>query len=260
MLKKIIVSLIVTTILGLAIWWVKNIDFVLFMKAPWALIASTVLAISLGVIRAAVNTRSYEAFISVERHTVGSFLGHWGTGAGIFLLMYSGFHTSSGGLFAMNLHFLGIVVTMFFGFYFLTDFLISKKYRNLLPDETDIIKGTIGKYFFRSNWYESGKYLSSQKAAFLSFALIGSEIAVTGAIKAIAFVNPIPLELVKIATTIHDISSGVFVLLLAVHILLVITVKSHRRLLRFWISSDRYERDRETEVKKERTEKQLMET
>ena len=138
----------------------------------------------------------------------------------------------------MNLHFLGLFFTSFFGGYFLADFFVSRKHEVLLPDARDVLHGTIGKYVLGLEWGERGKYLSSQKSAFLVFALIGSEVVITGAAKLAAFFWNIPPEVVDILTSIHDIAGLLFVLMLLVHVSLVIIVRSHRPLLRSWLTGN----------------------
>ena len=139
-------------------------------------------------------------------------------------------------LWAVNLHFLGLIVTLFFGFYFVGDFVASRKHEELLPDASDIFHGTIKKYLLRAPWKDTGKYQSSQRAAFLSFVVIGSEIVVSGGIKAAAQFGLVSTDLLKIATFIHDTAAVLFVLLLVVHIGLVILVKAHRKLLPTWFT------------------------
>ncbi len=252
MLKKIFLAALVLDVLGLSAWWMHDIDVLLLMYAPWALIASVFLGTTLGITRAVLRARSFRGI--GERHSVDAFLEHWGTAAGIFLLIFSGYWISSGGIFARNLHFLGMVVTLFFGGYFLADFLISRKYNALLPDGQDITRGTLGKYFLRTYWSEKGKYLASQKSAFLVFATLGSEIFFTGAIKAAAFFKAVPPDVIKISTSIHDAVGILFAGMLLIHILLVITVRSHRPLLGHWLSGDVAERHPEPSFREEPVE------
>lgn len=172
------------------------------------------------------------------RHTVDTLLEHWGTAAGIFILIVSGIqlHYFHGGLPAIKLHFLGIFFTLLFGTYFLADFVISAKYRTLLPGLKDIINGTIKKYLFRFKFKETGKYMASQRASFLLFAAAGAVILVTGVIKLLFFYIKIPFKLLETATKVHDISALIFGILLVIHILLVVARRSNWPLLSSWFS------------------------
>lgn len=132
----------------------------------------------------------------------------------------------------MNLHFIGLIITLYFGTYFLVHSLVTKKLKNLIPDFSDIIKGTFKKYIMGAKWTDKGKYLSSQKSAFLVFALLGAGIIVTGSIKTVAYYWGVPFKVTQIVTQSHDIIAGLFVLMLVVHIIFVVSIPSHRRLLK----------------------------
>jgi len=102
----------------------------------------------------------------VKRHNTGSFLEHWGTAAGIFLLMLSGLLLHGNpSLFQTNFHFLGLFLALFFGSYFLADFFASKKYFGLLPNLLDI--STVpSRSIFQGEWNDNGKYLSFRNQLF----------------------------------------------------------------------------------------------
>ncbi|MEE9583485.1 MAG: cytochrome b/b6 domain-containing protein, partial [Dehalococcoidales bacterium] len=184
---------------------------------------------------------------NVVRHGSGAFLEHWGTALGLFVLIVSGIllgflfipsqvQTLEGVFFPLNLHFIGIVVTLFGGSYFAADYLVSWKFRRLLPKPSDITGGFFGKYLLRRKWTAETKYLSSQKAAFLAGAVLGSVVLVTGAIKLAWRVWPIQTEILQWSTVIHDISALLFILYLIVHVLFVLVVPAHRVMLKSWIT------------------------
>jgi cytochrome b subunit of formate dehydrogenase len=230
-----IVIFIFTLMMGL--WWTYFARSILISDYSWAIPAALIGGGVAGVVRGIRKTRNRKTNTMAARHTVDSFLEHWGTGTGIFLMMVSGFKiVLDVSLWEINLHFLGLIVTLFFGFYFVGDFVASRKYEELLPDASDIYHGTIKKYLLRASWKDTGKYQSSQRAAFLSFVVIGSEIVVSGGIKAAAQFGSVANDVLKIATYIHDTAAVLFVLLLAVHIGLVILVKAHRKLLPTWFT------------------------
>jgi cytochrome b subunit of formate dehydrogenase len=210
-------------------------------------IAGAALGIIGGIIKIVLGSRKTN--LQPERHSIDSILEHWGTAVGIFILIVSGiqihYHT---GLPAIKLHFLGILITLLFGSYFLADFIVSRKYRTLLPDLKDIIDGTVRKYLFRFKFKETGKYMASQKASFLLFVILGAVILVTGVIKLLFFYITISFSLFKTATKIHDISAYVFMGVLVVHILLVIARRTNWLLLLSWFNGKTPERQ-ETQTK-----------
>ena len=198
-------------------------------------IAGATLGIAGAIIKILLSSRKTD--LQPERHSIDSILEHWGTAVGIFILIVSGiqihYHT---GLPAIKLHFLVILITLLFGSYFLADFIVSRKYRTLLPDLKDIIDGTVRKYLFRFKFKETGKYMASQKASFLLFVILGTIILITGVIKLLFFYITISFSLFKTATKIHDISAYLFIGVLAVHILLVIARRTNRPLLLSWFN------------------------
>jgi cytochrome b subunit of formate dehydrogenase len=239
-----IVIFIFTLMMGL--WWTYFARSILISDYAWAIPAALIGGGVVGVVRGIWKTRNKKTNKMTARHTINSFLEHWGTGTGIFLMMVSGFRiVQDMSLVAINLHFLGLIFTLFFGFYFVGDFVASRKHEELLPDGSDIYHGTIKKYLLRTPWKDTGKYQSSQRVAFLAFVVIGSEIVVSGGIKMAAQYGLVNANLLKIATYIHDTAAVLFVLLLVVHIGLVVLVKAHRKLLPTWFSGGAMEKRHE---------------
>ena len=195
--------------------------------------------------RLKLKKQAVEANEHAPRHTVGSFIEHWGTGIGIIILIASG--RMLGFVFTphpnvpptmqhVNLHYTGVFFTLIFGCYFLADFLASRGYKVLMPSLADIWQGTIKKYLLRKKWNDTGKYLSSQKSAFLVFAILGVGILVTGAIKTIYYVWQIPLQLVQNASYAHDIFALLFILMMIVHVLSTVVVPSHWHSFLSWFT------------------------
>ncbi|MFZ7104874.1 MAG: cytochrome b/b6 domain-containing protein, partial [Peptococcaceae bacterium] len=183
----------------------------------------------------------------IRRHGTGAFIEHWMTGLGIFLLIVSGFmmgflffphlaDTPRSVLFPLNMHFTGIIITVFGGFYFLTDYVFSGKLSVLMPGIKDITQGTIGKYLLKKKWKAETKYLSSQKASFLVFAVFGGVQLITGSVKVMGHLFRIPSSALAATTTIHDIFSLLFIIMLVVHILFVVLSPSYRTLLKSWFT------------------------
>jgi cytochrome b subunit of formate dehydrogenase len=235
MLKKVIlISSIITIGVGLAIFLLNDYRVILFHNLRWLIAGASCLGMLFGVYRGIKDKTSLKGSKGQpDRHTLDSFMEHWGTAVGIIILIISGIFLMAGFrlIFSKNLHFLGLIVALFFGSYFLFHFFISQKYRYLIPDYKDIIQGTIKKYLFRGKWKDTGKYLSSQKSSFLLFSILGIGIILSGAIKTLAFYFSVPLQLTLVATQSHDILARVFSVVLLIHILFVVISRSHRCLL-----------------------------
>jgi cytochrome b subunit of formate dehydrogenase len=246
MLRRVLFSigLIVFLVIASILWYQKfgtlYSQFQLFRDTRWvflfAFIAGGIAGIIGAIIKSVLNSRKTKS--QPIRHTVDAIMEHWGTAIGIFILIISGIqiHYYHGGLPAVKLHFLGIFLTLLFGTYFLADFFVSRKFRTLVPNLKDIVDGTLKKYLFRFKFKETGKYLASQKASFLLFAIIGVIILVTGVIKLLFFYISIPFKLDEIATKVHDISALLFGIILVVHILLAIGLHSNWTLLKSWLT------------------------
>jgi thiosulfate reductase cytochrome b subunit len=233
MLKKTLsAASVVIVIFALAIVMTYNARDFLFHSLGWVLELALILGILTGIIRGIMhNSRVQRSNPQPDRHTLDSFLEHWGTAGGIFILLISGFFILGDYRrgFSANLHFLGLVITLYFGTYFLAHFFVSKKYRYLLPGINDILGGTVKKYLLGADWKDTGKYLSSQKSAFLTFVIVGIGIFLTGTIKLAAFYFSIPGQLKFIVTRIHDYLTFFFLFFLLIHILLALITGSNRR-------------------------------
>ena len=239
MLKRVLFSLGLIVFIVIVSMWTINHKINLFQETRWIFIAAFVVGIIAGTIGAGIkqSRRSRAVNKPPERHTLDSIMEHWGTAIGLFIMIVSVYqiHKHSGPN-AIKLHFLGLFLTLLFGSYFLADFIASRKYAELFPNIKDIVDGTIKKYLFRVKAKETGKYLSSQKSSFLLFAILGGLIFVSGLIKLIPFYTPIPFRIIKIATTIHDVSAWGFIAMLMIHILLVIIWPAYRPLLGSWFT------------------------
>jgi cytochrome b subunit of formate dehydrogenase len=246
MLKRIvlIIGLIAFVIIASVLWYQKfgNLysQFQVFRDSKWIFIITAIAGALAGIIGGLIKIAAGSGKTNRQpaRHSIDSIPEHWGTAVGIFILIVSGvqLHYFHGGLHAIKLHFLGIFFTLLFGTYFLTDFFVLRKYRTLLPRLKDIIDGTIKKYLFRFKFKETGKYLASQKASFLLFAILGAVILITGIIKLLFFYIKISFTLFEMSTKIHDISALLFGLVLIIHILLVVARRHNWPLLSSWFN------------------------
>ena len=261
MIIKILSIVIFMVVFATAIYLPIAVDSLLLDSIPWLLIVSTLIGIIFGALRARFKSKPLIKNGYVTRHGFGAFIEHWVTAFGISLLIFSGFllgylffphytDTPKTVLFPLNIHFMGLVITTFGGFYFLTDHIFSKRLNILMPNIKDIIIGTLAKYFTKNKLLREGKYLASQKSAFLIFAILGSVLLITGIIKIITHFVTTPLLTLAITTLIHDIFSLLFIIMLIVHILFAISISSHRTLLKSWFTgkiSEKYAIDRHIE-------------
>ncbi|MFC1964828.1 cytochrome b/b6 domain-containing protein [Chloroflexota bacterium] len=224
--------------------WVSSFQTNLFSDISWIFLIAIIGGVVAGIFRARAKLRNTNQVNDPPRHTIFSFMEHWGTGIGIIILIISGRllgfifapHSYSPSVIPSNLHFIGLFFTLLFGSYFLVDILVSREYRRETPNLVDIWDGTIKKYLLRKKWNDSGKYLSSQKSAFLAFAVSGFGLLITGLGKVVNFIQPIPPEGLERASYVHDIFAILFILLLIVHILMVLLVRSYRSLLYSWFT------------------------
>jgi cytochrome b subunit of formate dehydrogenase len=246
MLKKVlIVSLLIVILVDLSILGINYLKVFLFQTGPWILAISMCLGLLAGGLIAIFNKKTLTVPAELlKRHTLASYLEHWGTAYGMFVLIISGLLLLiNPTLFQMNLHFLGLFFILLFGSYFLADFFVSKKFNILLPNYIDIADGTVKKYLFGMKWNDNGKYLSSQKSSFLALTAFGIGITITGVIKIVGIIWSLPVELIQISTRVHDIAAALFVLTVVVHIILVMLFRHNRQLLISWFTGTISEED-----------------
>jgi cytochrome b subunit of formate dehydrogenase len=245
MVKRTVSFLVVYIIVvALVSVWVSSVQTKLFSDIPWMFSIAIIVGAIAGIFTARAKLKNTGRVISPPRHTLYSFMEHWGTGIGIILMIVSSRllglafvpQENNPSVMPSNLHFIGLIFTLLFGVYFLADFLVSREYRTMMPNLRDIWDGTIKKYLFRKKWNDTGKYLSSQKSAFLAFAVLGLGVLVTGVIKTVGLRGHDPSQSVSGVSYAHDIFAILFILLLVVHIVLALVVRSYRRLLYSWFT------------------------
>ncbi|MGA3094144.1 MAG: hypothetical protein ABSD79_01995 [Dehalococcoidales bacterium] len=218
-------------------------------NAQWGIVASVVIGLILGVARGRLKKKNAIKGEVVTRHGVGSFISHWATGFGIFLLIYSGVmlgffimgNSKSIGFIpvfaqtvtqvipALNVHYFAVLMTLFGGFFFGADYIATRDWMLLIPNMRDLIQGFIGKYFLRRKWEAEDKYMSSQKGAFVPFAAIGIVMLITGAIKVAGHVwtgpDGISANVLGWATVFHDVFMVFTILYILVHVCIVVGLK-----------------------------------
>jgi cytochrome b subunit of formate dehydrogenase len=258
MLKKtLLVLFVLLAALGVGIYFsytsLKLIPLFDNRNAQWGIVASVVIGLILGVARGRLKKKNAIKGEVVTRHGVGSFISHWATGFGIFLLIYSGVilgfllshadaqHASKSigfiPVFAqtvtqkippLNVHYFAVLMTLFGGFFFGADYIATRDWMLLIPNMQDLIQGFIGKYFLRRKWEAEDKYMSSQKGAFVPFAAIGIVMLLSGAVKVAGHVwtgpDGISANALGWATVIHDVFMVFTILYILVHVGMVVAL------------------------------------
>jgi len=252
MVKKTVIALAIILVAATACnFWAVNARSVLFHSSYGGLIAAVAAGAAAGIIAGWLKRKKRAAAdgASTPRHTIFSFLEHWGTGIGIIILIVSAALLASGSqvgfifvpeiarsrILALNLHYTSALLTLLFGCFFLADFLTAGRYRALIPGPADIWNGIVKRYLMGKKLPGAGKYLATQKLAFLAFAFFGALVLVTGVIKTAYFIWPGSYPL-QAATNIHDVAGELLFILLIIHVLFAVAVPSHWRLLASWFT------------------------
>ncbi|MBT3362796.1 MAG: hypothetical protein HN929_06900 [Chloroflexi bacterium] len=211
-----------------------------FSQSSDMLIRAIAYGILVGGVRAVIRPKAAIVDGKVTRHDAASFVEHWGTAIGIIVLMISGLLMGwPRDQWMVNVHFTGLAITLFCGSFFASDYLLSKNLKKLIPGKKDIIQGTLQKYIQKKPYHNEGKYLSSQKSAFLSFVVLGAVVLITGFIKVAVHTGLIDSlaneTLLQRNTFFHDLSGLMFFLLLIVHVVIIVILR-HWPMLKSWFS------------------------
>ena len=245
--KALVLSVLFLATVPLGWYLSESLGIIFFDDAWWLLVAATVLGAVLGIYSGLTRPREQISGEKVERHGARGFLSHWGTSIGIFVCLgtgiYMGFliidpfmETIADTALPLNLHFTGVALTLFAGFFFAMDYLVMRDWDRLIPNVKDLFHGMLGKYFLRRKWHAETKYLSSQKVAALGMGAIGAVILLTGAFKVASRIWDLSADIWGWMTLFHDIFTALFIFMLAIHIILVLVLKSHWPTLASWIT------------------------
>jgi len=250
MLRKIIIAtvvLLVAVAAGIFLAYFPPESFTALNNASlfdneiacWALVGVSVVGFALGAARGLLKKKSEIKGNIVTRHGVGSFVSHWFTAFGIFMAIASGIimgmcfgfwtvgpfaKTPSAIVSPLNLHYFAVALIVFGAFFFVADYLFTRHFTLLIPNMQDYIKGFIGKYMLRRPWKQEEKYLSSQKAVFLPYMLIGLVVLLTGAVKVASHIWPLSASFWGWATVLHDYFAAFILLFTCVHVLVIIVL------------------------------------
>ncbi|MFA6612221.1 MAG: cytochrome b/b6 domain-containing protein [Dehalococcoidales bacterium] len=245
--KALVLSVLFLATVPLGWYLSGRLDVIFFDKAWWLLLVATALGAVLGIYSGLTRPREQVKGNKVERHGARGFLSHWGTSIGIFTCLGTGIYMGflwispfmeniAGTALPLNLHFTGVALLLFAGFFFAMDYIAMRDWDRLIPNAKDLFHGMLGKYFLRRKWHAETKYASSQKVAALGMGAIGALILITGAFKLAAHVWDISANVWGLMTIIHDIATLLFMAMLAIHLILVVVLKSHWPNLASWIT------------------------
>ncbi len=175
----------------------------------------------------------------ILRHDGAARLSHWTHALGCILLLVSGlgigfffFSRKVTDPFAagrmMDLHFLGAMLFVFGGCYWLANTIISPwRLREHLPDRGSLREGILhyGHIFGLSGiTVRPTKYSGSERLALVPLVLFAGLLTLTGLIKLSARVFDLAGGLVAAMTWLHDIAALVMLVLFVFHVVLAAVV------------------------------------
>jgi formate dehydrogenase subunit gamma len=193
----------------------------------------------------------------VWRHDAAARFSHWSHAVGCTLLLVSG--VALGFLFfprqvsgpggasqMMNLHFIGALLFVFGGFFWLANTIISPwRFREHMPDKGSLVEGvTHYAHIFglTKKSVRPAKYDGSERLAFVPIVLFAALLIFTGFIKTGARFTPIPTSVLASMTWLHDISALIMLVLFFFHVLLAAVVPWSWPLLKSmftgWVTKD----------------------
>lgn len=203
----------------------------LFHSAPWALLAAAGLGVFFG---ASVEGRRRSPEIlggKILRHDEVAFLEHWTHALSTLLLLVTGIYLgflffprlvqappATG--FLMNLHFVGVAMFLFSLAYYLTEAGLNGTLQEHWPEPGDF-KAAVLHYTAKlgvGKAPEEGKYLASERLAYVGWVVGVAGIVVTGAVKVAAHVWSLPGAFMGAVTFLHDLSALAMLLMLAAHV------------------------------------------
>jgi len=205
----------------------------LFESAAWIIPLSAFLGILVRALIRGADTETTVAEGKILRHDEHMFFSHGCHALSVFVLAASGMvlgtsflprwvHTPETTAFALNVHFVGVLVFVFSLSYWISDLAISGNLKDLLPGTSDM-KDAFSHYGSKVGMGaapKQGKFLASEKLSFPLWLITVAGITITGGIKAAAHVWSLPSGLLSAMTFLHDICALSLLILLVLHILL----------------------------------------
>ncbi len=183
----------------------------------------------------------------VWRHDGAARLSHWTHAAGCTLLLISGVALgfffiprlvagTAGASQMMDLHFLGALLFVFGGFFWLSNTILAPwRFREHMPDKGSLVEGiTHYAHIFglTSKKVRPAKYDGSERLAFVPIVLFAALLILTGFIKLAPRFIGVPTSLLSAMTWLHDVSALMMLVLFFFHVLLAAVVPWSWPLLR----------------------------
>lgn len=167
----------------------------------------------------------------IERHTELMFIQHWSHAIGTVILIVTGIglgtlfvpRTFDSVLkvgFALNMHFVGILLFFFGASFYVTKGLLTGEIKHMLPKTGDI-KGSIGHVMsiFGGEAPKEEKFMAVERIIFPFWIFGVSGITLTGTVKVLAHIWSLPGVLMGIATFLHGLFAIYMALLLVAHVM-----------------------------------------
>ncbi|MHB0975800.1 MAG: cytochrome b/b6 domain-containing protein [Candidatus Aquicultorales bacterium] len=207
-------------------------DF-LFNSYVWLIPLVIILGVFAGALRKDERPRIEDG--KVLRHVpTGTFAEHWSVALGGIALMISGislgfffiprFASDPEAIgFAMNFHFIGVLLFLFGLTYHIVNRFLTGDAKDFVPSASDVgdaiahYKAVLG---MSSSAPAEGRFLGSQKLAYLGWGVILVVLALTGLVKVSAHVWAVPAGLMGIATSVHDLFALFSLLFLVFHVVM----------------------------------------
>ncbi len=183
----------------------------------------------------------------ILRHDGAARLSHWTHAAGCTLLLITGVALGfffiprqvagpAGVSQMMDLHFLGALLFVFGGFFWLSNTILSPwRFREHMPDKGSLIEGiTHYAHIFgltKKN-VRPAKYDGSERLAFVPIVVFAALLILSGFIKLAPRFTSVPTGLLSFMTWIHDASALMMLVLFFFHVLLAAVVPWSWPLLR----------------------------
>ncbi len=175
----------------------------------------------------------------VWRHDGAARLSHWTHAVGCCLLLASGFglgflffprlvNGPAGAARMMDLHFLGALLFLFGGCFWLANTIVSPwRFREHMPDRGSLKEGIIHYahiFGLTKKTVRPAKYDGSERLAFAPIVLFAALLIFTGLVKLSARFLGVPTGVLSAMTWLHEVSALVMAILFVFHVVLAAVV------------------------------------
>ncbi len=181
----------------------------------------------------------------ILRHDEVAFLEHWSHAVSTLLLLVSGIylgalfvprlvHRPETVGFALNAHFVGVVIFLFGVAYYLTNVWLAGSMKEHMPRPGDF-EEALASYrakFGRGMTPREGKYQASERLAHLGWVVLIGAIILTGSVKVADHLWDLPGWLMGVTTFFHDLVALGILAFLAAHVVAAAVVPWSWQLLK----------------------------